>query len=481
MTVRVRGIYTTALTALFDDIVQPSPAIAERFEDSFSMAPASVSVATTDDRQGIGLHGSPGTVGDALSTVRSVGIDALAWRAALPRGGVFAGEVVETLGSGAIVQCTSDAEEPSGRADLPEPLAAVPTAGDGTGFLPYSKTGRRIEDGDRLRVQVTEPSPPWSGGRPVLDTTVRVEGGLATLVRGSDPDAAGPELADILPADPPAGWGIRWEPAADDADLEELSSVIERLGERADAVDSQLADATAPDEFAPGPYAREEATCWVWFGRESRFALDEIRDDVTATMPGHHRTKAGSSRASTAVDFAEAVCAGGAVEEFPFGAVTEQFGPREGDRIDIGHGKPDGRLIELGEGEVTERTDDGRVTLRREMSGYGTYDALGTEREAGDTAVTKFKEGRWWYPTVYRSESGESKGTYVNVCTPVEVFPDTVRYVDLHVDVIKYPGGSVERVDSDELEEAVEAGEIPEELAEKARSVAAAVESALSG
>ena len=480
MTVRVRGIYTTALTALFDDIVQASPAIAERFEDSFSMEPASVSVETTDDRQGIGLHGPPAAVADALSTVRSVGIDTLAWRAELPRGGVFAGEVVETLGSGAVVRCTSDANGSGGGVDLPEPLTAVPTAGDGTGFLPYSKTSRRVEEGDRLRVQVTEPNPPWSGGRPVLDTKVRVEGGLAALIRGSDPDAAGPELADILPADPPAGWGIRWEPAADDADLDELSSVIEHLGERAESVDDDLADVDPPEEAAPEPYAREGVTCWVWFGRESRFALDEIRADVTATMPGHHRTKAGSSRASTAVDFVEAVCAGES-EEFPFGAVTEQFGPREGDRIGIGHGKPDGRLIELGEGEATERTGDGRVTLRREMSGYGTYDALGTEREAGDTAVTKFKEGRWWYPTVYRGDSGESKGTYVNVCTPVEVFPDTVRYVDLHVDVIQHPDGSVERVDGDELDDAVEAGEIPEELAEKARSVAAAVESALSG
>ena len=481
MTVRVRGIYTTALTALLDDIVQASPTIARRFEDSFPMEPASVSVETTDDRQGVGLHGAPGAVADALSEVRSVGIDTLAWRGRLPRGGVFAGEVVETLGSGAVVRCTDGDGDSGGIDDPPEPLAAVPTAGDGTGFLPYSKTSGRIEEGDRLRVQVTEPNPPWGGGRPVLDTTVRVAGGLATLVRGSDPEAAGPELADILPADPPAGWGIRWDSAADDADLDELSSVIERLGERADSIDDDLDDVESPEETAPEPYAREGVTCWVWFGRESRFALDEIRADVTATMPGHHRTKAGSSRASTAVDFVEGICAGASIEEFPFGVVTDQFGPREGDRIGIGHGKPDGRLLELGEGEVTERADDGRVTLRREISGYGTYDALGTEREAGDTAITKFKEGRWWYPTVYRGDDGESKGTYVNVCTPVEVFPDTVRYVDLHVDVIKRPDGSVQRVDGDELDDAVDAGEVPAELAEKARSVAAAVESALSG
>jgi predicted RNA-binding protein associated with RNAse of E/G family len=113
------------------------------------------------------------------------------------------------------------------------------------------------------------------------------------------------------------------------------------------------------------------------------------------------------------------------------------------------------------------------------MASRGTYDALGTERRPGDVAVTKLTEGKWWYPTVYRSADGESRGTYVNVCTPVEVFPEAVRYVDLHVDVVKRPDGTVERVDDDELDAAVEAGEVPEPLAERARQVADAVENAL--
>jgi predicted RNA-binding protein associated with RNAse of E/G family len=80
---------------------------------------------------------------------------------------------------------------------------------------------------------------------------------------------------------------------------------------------------------------------------------------------------------------------------------------------------------------------------------------------------------------VYRSADGDTKGTYVNVCTPVELFPDGARYVDLHVDVVKHADGTVERVDDDELDAAVEAGDVPEKLAERARSVAAAVANAL--
>jgi Ribonuclease G/E len=147
--------------------------------------------------------------------------------------------------------------------------------------------------------------------------------------------------------------------------------------------------------------------------------------------------------------------------------------------VGLVHGKPDGRAFDLGPAEVTSRGADGSVTLQREMTPGGSYDALGVERRAGDVAITKIEEGRWWYPTVYRGADGTKRGTYVNVCTPVEVFPDGVRYVDLHVDVVKHADGTVERVDDDELDEAVAADNVPEPLAQRARDVASAVENAL--
>lgn len=479
MTVRVRGIYATALTAMFDDIVQASEPIARRFDESFPVEPADVSVDTTDDRQGVGLHGTAEGVEALTARLEATGRDTLSWKDPLSRGGVYAGEVTETLGSGALVDC-----------------------GDGTGFLPYSKTARRIEEGDRLRVQVTEPQPPWRDSRAVLDTTVRIHGELASLVRGGTSTAGTPELADILPAEPPDGWAVQWEYAADDAGLDALSDTLESLGTRAGALDEAFTDAPAPADTAPHCYWAGESTRWVWFGRESRFELDARRREVVPTMVGHHRIKAGTDEASSAVDFVEGICeelwtsegseadsgddstagdnsSGGLDTAFPFETVTQQFGPDEGDDIHIGHGKPDGRRIELGTGVVTSRTPEGQLTVRRELSGRGTYDALGVQKQEGDVALTKFKEGRWWYPTVYRGADGQRRGTYVNICTPVEIFPREVRYVDLHVDVVKHADGTVKRVDDDELDAAVDAGTVSVELAEQARSVASALESAL--
>ena len=460
MTVRIRGIYATALTHLLADVVQASPPIRERFEGSFPTEPAAATVETTDDRQGVGVVGDGERVEQIVDRLTDLGTDTLAWEAALPRGAVYAGEVTETLGSGAVVD-----------------------VGDGEGFLPYSKTARRIEDGDVLRVQVKEASPPWQNGRAVLDTTVRVHGGIASLVRGGSAVSGTPELADLVPTDPPEGWGVNWGQDSDDASLDALDDALASVSEQARALDEAFAGAPDPAEAAPHRYWDGDATAWVWFGRETRFALDGKRRSVVETMAGHHRIKAGDPSASAAVDFVEAVCADAATadgpQDFPFDVVTTQFGPREGETVKIGHGKPDGRCIVLGRGEVTACDPDGSVTVEREMSPGGTYDALGTERRAGDVAITKFEEGRWWYPTVYRGDDGTRRGTYVNICTPVEVFPDTVRYVDLHVDVVKHADGTVERVDDDELDAAVDAGNVPEDLAAKARSVASAVENAL--
>ena len=466
--VRVRGIYTTALTRLFEDgddttVVQASPPIRERFDASLPAEPADASAWTTDDRQGIGVIGTRGGVRTVAERVGALGRDALAWREPVPRGAVYAGEVTETLGSGAVVTLTDATDGADGDDTLPVANR------DSEGFLPYSATAAHVSEGDRLRVQVREASAPWTGGRPVLDTTVEVGGELLRLVRGGSGDVGtgGPELADLLSADAPDGWAPDWAPAADDADLDALGTALEAASDEATTLDAALADVSPPDEVAPACYWPGEGTVWVRFGRETRFGLDDERRAVTATMAGHHRVKAGTEAASAAVDFVEAVCPGSSTGDFPFDATTRQFGPNEGDSLGIEHGKPDGRSFSLGRGEVTRRDPDGTVVVEREMSGRGTYDALGVEQEVGDVAVTKLTEGKWWYPTVYRGADGEKRGTYVNICTPVDV------------DVVKHTDGTVERVDDDELDEAEAAGYIPSELAERARDVAGAVENAL--
>ena len=458
VSVQVRGIYATALTERFSrtdglDVVRASPPIQRRFETTFGEEPADVTIEADDLGLGVGIVGTRAGV-DRVRDALDVAIDTLGWEDPTPRGAIFDGIVTETLGSGAVV-------------DL----------GESEGFLPFHVTSAHVEPDDRLRVRVADPAAPWSDDRPELDTTLSVHGDMATLVREEPTDATGPDLLDVLSVDVPDGWRVSWGQDADDADFDVLEASLDGLIDRAVDVEDALSD--HDERTTTGQIVDGRETHWRLFGRESRFALDDDRRAVTPTMPGHHRIKAGDERASAAVDFVEDL-APDLDGDFPFDVVTRQFGPQKGDRVAIAHGKPDGRTISLGRGEVTDRDPEGTIRVEREMSPGGTYDALGTKRRAGDVAVTKFTEGKWWYPTVYRGEDDELRGTYVNVCTPVEVFPNEVRYVDLHVDVVKHADGTVERVDDDELDAAVEAGDVPEKLAEKARDVASAVENALS-
>lgn len=448
MRVAIRGIYTTALTRLFaeagHEVVQATDPIRERFEDGFPDGPADLSCATSRDRQGVSLSGDPDAVAEARELL-AVGRDTFRWDDPTPLGSVHDGTVEGTRGGGAVVSLS-----------------------EGTGYLPFDDADGYVDEGDTLRTQVVEPAAPWSDDAPRVSTTIRARtpGGLAALCEGGSgidaPDEETAGLVDLLSVELPDGWGVSLGRRARGASLAELESALSRAGELAE----ELGDGEG------SPYA----TSWCWFGRESRFSLDDARREVTTTMAGHHRIKTGSNRASDAVDFAEALCE---PAEFPFDAVASQFGPGEGDTVAIEHGKPTGRVITLGRGEVIEYDPEGSITLRREMTAGGSYDALGTPRESGDVAITTLKEGRWWYPTVYRDEEGGTKGTYVNVCTPVELFPRGARYVDLYVDVIKERDGTVERVDGEELDEAVTAGLVSKELAGKARSVAAAIERAL--
>lgn len=455
--VRIRGIYATALTERLREsrtVVQASDPIDRRFDDDFPVTVADIDIQTTADRQGIGLTGDPDAVDDLRPDLAAIGRDTFWWDDPAPRGAVFDATVTETFSSGAIV-----------------------SIGDRDGFLPSRFTDDSISEDDTVRVQVRESKPPWGEDRPVVATTFRATGGLADLERGAGShDVAGSReqteevlrALDLLSVDIPDGWSVKADGTAATADLSALEEALSRAAERA-----------AVHEAADGDGDSPQRTAWVWFGRESRFELDADRRTVEPTMCGHHRIKASASQASAAVDFAERVYEPDGVEDFHFDAVTRQFGPVEGDRLALLHGKPDGRRFALGRGEVVDRDSSGTVTVRREMTAGGRYDALGVDREAGDVALTKVTEGQWWYPTVYLDADGEKKGTYVNVCTPVEIFPDAATYVDLHVDVVKDPDGTVERVDDDELDEATDSGLIRESLADQARSVAAAVERGL--
>ncbi|MFP4189162.1 MAG: DUF402 domain-containing protein [Halobacteriales archaeon] len=442
MRVKIRGVYATAATHLLldagHDVVEPSDAIRDRFDASFGEGSSDVKLRPSNDYLGVYVVGEGAReVADTLAA----GCDSFVFDA-LAVGAVRDAAVEETVGSGAFVRFE-----------------------DGRGFLPYSKTNDRVEEDDGLRVTVVDEAPPWGDGNPVVAAGKRVGNELVTLVRGGrgtrveggdEEDATQlTRTVATLGVEPPSDWGVVYSRDALNAGMEEVAEAVADAAERA------------------GSDATDDEAAWLWLGREGRAAFDEARAEATTTVAGHHRLKATSNAAAAGVDIAESlVDDANPSDALPFETVARRFGPTEGDTVEIVHGKPDGRFPSLGSGEVVEADADEReVVVERRITSSGVYDALGVEREKGDVARTRFEEGAWAYPTVYESSDGETKGTYVNVCTPLELFPDSVRYVDLHVDVVNVDS-ETRVVDEDELAEAVDDGKVAESVAEKAHEVA---------
>ncbi|MDY6780767.1 MAG: hypothetical protein SV760_09570, partial [Halobacteria archaeon] len=370
--VRVRGIYATALTRYLSeafDVVDPSETIRRRFEDhEFGEGDPDVLIEATDDDIGVRVTDARPTEGSSESAAEEVsrlldelGEDAFVFEGGAQEGAVFDSVVDETLGGGAVVDI-----------------------GEREAYLPYSKAESRIDEDDEVRVQVVDPAAPWDEELPVVAEGIRVSVGPATLVRGaSGTDVLGGDderslqlerTTEMVSVEVPEGWGVRYERRAARLDVAEVESALEEAVERAESADDRIESRDRRDEEGDaGEVIAPREAFWVYLGREARFELDEERRSVETTIHGHHRVKVHHEDAGAGVDIAESVC-DDPKERLPFGVLVRRFGPGEGSRVELRHGKPDGSFVSLGEGEVVSvDSDEGEVRVRREMSSEGRY------------------------------------------------------------------------------------------------------------
>ncbi|MEM2924970.1 MAG: DUF402 domain-containing protein [Methanocellales archaeon] len=216
--------------------------------------------------------------------------------------------------------------------------------------------------------------------------------------------------------------------------------------------------------------------CEVEFPTLSKSMLDKVRDRVTPTVSGHHRFRIFASKI---VDEAEHELRfhpekRGEIELKLWRYLYDQVGKNV--TLGIEHAKLNGKVLQLREGMVIDFSPEAKVLrILRKMKGSGTYDGLNIPRQEGDYAISTFIEGSWYVHHAYYSSSNELKGEYYNINTPVEFYPDKIRYMDLEVDVIIMQG-EVKIIDEDKLYKAVEQKHINSSLAEKALEVAREIE-----
>ncbi|MCD6235547.1 MAG: DUF402 domain-containing protein [Thaumarchaeota archaeon] len=251
----------------------------------------------------------------------------------------------------------------------------------------------------------------------------------------------------------------------------EVKGLAEVVREVVDFLRKNFHDLIILNRFSKDSFEKVRAA----FPNESKFKLDELRSKVSYTVPYHHYCRAGGEGLSSMVSFAEDLVERGLVPADEMSKMFEeqvsQMVPRLGVAVKIIHVKTFGKRIALGSYKVVRKEEE-KVLLQKRILSPGTYDGLNVEKSPGDYAVVEVERFRPWTKTSYYSISGELKGHYYNISTPVSVYPDHVHYFDLEIDVAVKPNSEAEIIDADLLDKAVEENRIRKELRDEALRIA---------
>ena len=445
MKVKIRGIYTTALTQLLKeervDVVQPSSVITERFNME-NIEPATTIIYDKDDLNGITISGANSKeVADIIfkklsdSIIRKVEI-----------GEVYCGKIkrIENKFGNIIV-------------DL----------GNEEGILPLQNYWGFLREGEKVLVQVKGKV----RNKKILSAKLRIFGENAVLIKdgftkisryikSNEEKEKLERISNELKED---GWGILWKAFAEGKDEEELRGEIKNLFAQEKEIREKFNQMTNPGLIKEGV-----EVFFIEFGAISKKEMDNLRKKVVTTIPGHHFLKSGNY--SIVVDFAESL------ENVDYNIIANKLngalkknGPNPGMFYEIHQKKANGKEI-IFKG-IVESVKDEEIVIKRRLHAGGRYDGIGGQIQQGDYAITKFKPNSWIVEHTYFDKNGFQKGKYYNINTPVETYPNFARYIDLEVDVAE-KGEKKEIIDLEKLERVTNEGIIKKELAEKAIEIA---------
>ncbi len=449
---RVRGIYATAVARLLLDegheLVDLSKQLAERLGmDQRSDVPPDATIKVSDeDPDTLVIVGKPDAVGEAFELLAST----------IPFSiNTFLLYGPSTSAKGRVIGVEN------GKCIVETPI--------GRGILSID----RCEQGQELWVHVAR-VPRRSGESyvfrkglaVVMDTVTLVKGdggriSFSEHIKGWERKA---ELTMLAQDVARKGISVRWRSAARSAPLEKLSNDLREGLEALEAIERECRDVVIGESIA-----------FITLCSESKRFLDEVRRRVLPTTPRHHELKARWD--SSYVDLLDVLSAEVPPEAMDRGVerLCIEWISYRGSASLI-HRKPGGEVIKIGPAEVLGHGVDeviGRyLALKRVAKSEGIYDGLGVPKEVGDVMISIVPTRRWFLAHAYYSSRGELKGIYVNVNTPPELSPSgEISYLDLLIDVA-YTSEGPRVIDREQLDKAVEEGEVPPDLALVAVSVA---------
>jgi len=201
--------------------------------------------------------------------------------------------------------------------------------------------------------------------------------------------------------------------------------------------------------------------------------MDYKRSSVIPTIEGHHHTKNLGKEYQLLVEYAEHLLQSiKDKQEKPSFSNTIDFLWKktvENKAIILVHKRPDGKEISIGPLKLREYLKEEKILVyERRTRTKGLYDGLHVQKETGDIISTYIPVDGWFIVHTYMSPEGKPKGIYVNINTPPEPAINNITYIDLHIDVVKAPDENPRIIDREKLEESMNKGIITQDNYKKA-------------
>ncbi|MEM4619355.1 MAG: DUF402 domain-containing protein [Desulfurococcaceae archaeon] len=452
--VRIRGLAATALSKLLFDkgysIVQASDIIRNRFGLKEDYSPADVTVKDSDEDEilVIGFYDKALRVyEDIVNELEYV----FKWYSNIGLYSIHIGVVVDKNNSDCIV-------------DL----------GSTKGVLNNCKH----DIGDKIVVSVVKTSlKPREVTR--LSYSLRIVGEYVALIHGSSQITFSEHIRDKSRRDYlltiavskliGTGLGIHFRSSSMYAGEQEILNEIDNLRDKLVKI---LGEAKYREK-APRELYSGEFIGLIGLTSLAKSRLDSLRNNVVTTIPLHHSFKTIGGVYSELVDLIEKMISSISLnKDLIERSIVEFLYEKlfQNKRIRLIHIKPDGSRLELTPGIIhsIERNNlDLRICLTRTIRSNGLYDGLNIEKKEGDIDFVFLETNNWFISHNYFRKN-EWIGSYININTPPEILPDTIKYHDLMVDIVVKPGEKPELVDTESFNKYCSEGIISEKTCKTA-------------
>lgn len=445
--IKIRGIYSTALTKIMLDngfkITQATPIQVERFNLEYSSEPPDVEIVDFENKQGVLITGDK--VRRIEEVLRRELEDAVFRIPSIKLNSIYKGKVVKINGNKAFV-------------DIGNCYALL--------------LDEPVEEGEEYVVEIVKADMQY----PIATTSISIIGKYVILIeqegikiskkiRNSENRQ---ELYSLGEKIKPENWGIIFRTGAANQEPSILIQEVSELNKKAKELMKRKKETPSPALLIEG-----NENIFIEFTSRAKKKLDDIRQKVVKTIDHHHYYKAMGREYALLVDFTEEI-----LTKYPkmennileiFNKIYTRDLPKRGDQILIEHVKMNGQQFILSGILTNLDTQNNHLIIRRRFKGGGYFDGLNIPKQPGDYGITEIKLESWNLKTEYYSKNGEFKGAYYNINTEIEFYPpNRLRYIDLAIDVIKWPNGEVKIIDEEELKEAYENKLISEKLKTKA-------------